>query len=465
MENDSLMHDSPFSDMECERRVLGLLLFDSTFLAEITSILTPEDWSLDIHRYIFEIIVHLTFEQIPVNIERVAEELQQQALLDTIGGRSYLSDLPHKPEGVQSFIDDARRLHHLALRRQLTSIGRRMIALAHHEADTLQALTEAEALFTALSPTRGLVSLHDLIQGYRPLAQETQHRAETILGIPTGFVDLDRLLGGLQPAKMMVVSSPPSVGKTTFALSVLLNVVTRFQRSVGVFSLKRTAQQLINRLISMHAGMGQYRLLISRLDEQLWQQLSFTLDTLAKTNVWIDDTPDLSLDQLEQRARWMVRVAKCDLLIIDAVNLMHVRVNGKRYENRVQEVAELSRGLKILARTLQIPLMVLMPMSRQISQRETVVKRAENDREAPTPRLSDLRDGSFENDADIVVFISRDDSINPSTSRQHLVDLIVAQHRDGPKGEITVFCSPDNYYLHDLNVTPPSDETDEHSGN
>ncbi len=437
-----------FCDEERERRVLGGLLVDTTLLPQVTWALTPEDWCLDTHRFIYEVIVHLAFQETTITVANVSETLQQQGLLETIGGTSYLSQLLSEQESVQTQLLDARLVHQLALRRRLEALGKKMIALAHHESDTRTALAQVETAFAVLSPEYGLRALHDLLQEYRPHLEQWQDHVGTISGVPTGFSDLDTLTGGLQPATLTVVASPPGIGKTTFLLSLLLNAVSRHKRSGGIFSLERSAQQVT------HAGLERHALVINQVDEERWQHLSISLETLSHTTIWIDDTPDLSLDLLEKRAAWMVHIAKVDLLIIDSVSLMNATIGGKRYENRVQEVAELSRGLKNLARKLNVPLLVSVQMSRLIGQREAPAKRSEADREAPTPRLSDLRDGSFENDADLVLFVSRDDVLSETTSRKNLVDILVAKHRDGPLGEMTVYCSPNDYSFHDLEVSP-----------
>ncbi|HVB21561.1 MAG TPA: DnaB-like helicase C-terminal domain-containing protein [Ktedonobacteraceae bacterium] len=451
----------PLQDEACERRLLGALLTDGALLAEITAILTPDDWWVDHHRFIFEVIVYLAYQQTMITSASVADALQQQGLLETIGGTAYLSELTKQQK--EAPLVDARHLRQLAYRRRLSSLGRQLIALAHHEPDVKTILNRAKGLLATLSPAHGLLSLHDLIEGYRPLVQELRSQAGTIRGVPTGFMDVDRLTGGLQPSTLVVVASPPNVGKTTFAFSLLLNTVTRYRRSVGLFSLERNGEQVIERLLTMSAKIERHQLLISQLEDAAWEELSFSLDQLAKTNIWLDDTADLSLDLLKERAQWMVSVAKVDVLIIDSVGLLYATINGRRYDNHIQEVEEISRSLKVLARTLNVPILVLMQVSRQIGYRDPAERHSSADREAPTPRLSDLRNGSFENDADLVIFLSRDDVLNPKTERKNLVDLIVAKHRDGPLGEMTLYCPSSSYYLCDLSVSAPEGGNEESS--
>ena len=269
----------------------------------------------------------------------------------------------------------------------------------------------------------------------------------TISGLPTGFADLDTVTGGLQRSDLIIIAGPPSIGKTSFALSIALHVLLKEHRSVGLFSLEAPKKQVIERLLSMEAHLDQRLLRSLELDNDDRTRLEEASANLREAKLWIDDTANLSTAQLHDKAHLLVEQCGVELLIVDYVHLMLSSINDKRHENRVQEIGEISRSLKALARELNIPVLALAQLSRAFESRP--LKKFQ---------LSDLRDGSLENDADLVLFLSPADlEIAGSTAAPKLVTIHIAKHRNGPRADVDVCFQPDSTRFHDLpTLTQPS---------
>ncbi len=280
------------------------------------------------------------------------------------------------------------------------------------------------------------------------ITHNNSKRKEAIL---TGFKDLDHLTGGLQRSDLIIVAARPSTGKTAFALSIALNVAIKHAQSVGIFSLEMSKEQLVQRLISMDTGIDQRYLRMGRLEDDEWERVVYTMGTISEANIWIEDTAHLTTTQLRRKAQQLVNDYKVDLLIVDYVDLMQIEVLQKGYENRVQEGSEMSRWLKIIARELDVPVLALVQISHKDANRWSKI-----------PRLSDIP-SSFENNADIVMFIHRDDMYNPETERKSIADIIVAKHRHGPLGEISLYFQPRTICFRDLMLTPPKGDSNSES--
>src|SRR5437667_9441742 len=275
------------------------------------------------------------------------------------------------------------------------------------------------------------------------LDQLHEHRG-TIGGVPTGFTDLDRLTGGLQKSDLIILASRPGIGKTSLALSLAHNAALKYYTSIAVFSLEMSKDQLAQRLLSMDAGIDQQRLRTGRIEEDEWDRIVYAMDTLSESNIWIDDTAGISTMEMRSKARRLQAEHGIDLIIVDYLQLMQATIGGKRNENRVQEISEISRSLKGLARELNIPVLALAQLSRAVESRQSKV-----------PQLSDLREsGSIEQDSDIVMFIYRDDVYNPETERKNIADIIVAKHRNGTVGTIMPYFEVSKDRVHDLELTP-----------
>ena len=250
---------------------------------------------------------------------------------------------------------------------------------------------------------------------------QLHERRGTIVGVPTGFTDLDHLTGGLQKSDLIILAARPAIGKTSLALTMAHNTAIKHQRSVAIFSLEMSKEQLVQRLLSMDAAIDQQRLRTGWIEDDEWERIVYAMGTLSEANIWIDDTAGISTVEMRSKARRLHAERNIDLIIVDYLQLMQsMSGSGKRNENRVQEISEISRNLKSLARELNVPVLALAQLSRAVESRQSKV-----------PQLSDLREsGSIEQDSDIVMFIYRDDVYNPETERKNIADIIVAKHRE-----------------------------------
>ncbi|MGZ3623279.1 MAG: replicative DNA helicase, partial [Ktedonobacteraceae bacterium] len=277
---------------------------------------------------------------------------------------------------------------------------------------------------------------------YMNKLDKLHERRGSIVGVPTGFTDLDRLTGGLQKSDLIVLAARPGIGKTSLALSLAHNTALKYHNSIAVFSLEMSKDQLAQRLLSMDARIDQQRLRTGIIEEDEWDRIVYAMDTLSESNIWIDDTAGISTMEMRSKARRLQAEHGIDLIIVDYLQLMQATIGGKRNENRVQEISEISRSLKGLARELNVPVLALAQLSRAVESRQSKV-----------PQLSDLREsGSIEQDSDIVMFIYRDDLYNQESERKNIADIIIAKHRNGPVGEISLYFQASQTRFRDLEL-------------
>jgi replicative DNA helicase len=341
-------------------------------------------------------------------------------------------------------------LKQASLHRQLSQVGEALhTRTLHYDGeDLLQVIGDLEhAIHVAqqlLSPKHAfpprMLPLQADLDGYLTDLDTRLKQHTALTGLPTGFADLDTITGGLQRSDLIIIAGPPSSGKTSFAFSIALHVLLKEQRSVGLFSLEAPKKQVIERLLSMEAHLEQRLLRSLELDEADRTRLGEASASLSKANLWIDDTANLSTSQLYDKAHLLVEYRGVELLIVDYVHLMLSSINDKRHENRVQEIGEISRSLKALARELAIPVLALAQLSRAFESRP--LKKFQ---------LSDLRDGSLENDADLVLFLSlAETEMTEITAAPRLATISIAKHRNGPRAELNVCFQPGSTRFHDL---------------
>jgi replicative DNA helicase len=323
-----------------------------------------------------------------------------------------------------------------ALHRRLIAAAGRIAAIAYEEAD--HALEEAEQIIFALGQSQqgnasDLTPLPVVLSHCMTTLDALHERKTAITGVPTGYRHLDAPLGGLQRADLVVLAARPGTGKTSFSLNIARHACQSGYR-VAFFSLEMSKVQLGMRLLSMETHIDQHRLRLGRVEDDEWEQLVAALDMLSEGQMWIDDTAALSLASLRSRARRVQAQHGVDLIVVDYLQLMRAGIdgNGKRLQNREQEIAEISRGLKAIAKEVNVPVLALAQLSRAVEARASKV-----------PQLSDLREsGAIENDSDVVLFIYRDDLYNPESEARGIADLIIAKHRNGPTGTIRLGFDP-----------------------
>lgn len=421
-------------NIEAECGVLGSLLIDPEAVDRVLGFLRPDDFYRDAHRTIYEIVLSLSARSEPADFITLCDDLERQNKLEAVGGASYITSLINLVPTSGNIVSYARIVQRTGVLRRLIVAAGKIAALGYEEPDDAQsALEQAERLIFEVSQPFLLsessdIGMSELMAEYQAILEERYTNRGQIVGVPTGYRDLDRLLGGLQRSDLVVLAARTSVGKTAFAVNVAYNAALRFRCNVGIFSLEMSKEQLAQRFIALDSSVEQQRLRTGYLLDADWDPIVATLGRLSELGIRIDDTSGISLVQMRSRARRWIADYGIQLIIVDYLQLTTTGDNRK-YENRQQEVSAISRGLKNLARELNVPVLALSQLSRALETRQSKV-----------PQLSDLREsGSIENDSDVVLFIYREEVYNPETERKNQADLIVAKQRNGPTGQAILY--------------------------
>ncbi len=420
----------PPQAVEAEQSVLGALLIDRDAVIEVAEFLRPADFYRGHHGTIYAAVLDLYERREPVDIVTVSEVLARRDELDQVGGSAYLTSLINLTPTAVNAVHYARIVERKALLRNLIGAAAKIAAIGYDEAaEVSEAIDRAEQELFAVSQKRietGFSPLRQLLHAaYDRLDYLHQHKGE-ISGIRTGFADLDALTTGLQRSDLIIVAARPSIGKTSLALNFAEHAAVREGKTVGLFSLEMSKEQLVLRLLSSVSNIDSQRLRTGFLEEMDFTRLAPAMNALAEAPMFIDDTPNISTMELRTKARRLQAEAGLDLVIVDYLQLMQSTI-ASRDANRVQEVTEISRGLKALARELQVPVIALSQLSRQAEMRES-----------KEPRLSDLREsGSIEQDSDLVLFLWREKErgADDGDADGEVINLKLAKHRNGPTGE------------------------------
>jgi replicative DNA helicase len=420
----------PPQNTEAEEAVLGGLLIDPDAIIRVATILRPEDFYREKHAWIYDAIQILHERREPVDFLTVCDELERRGQLKEVGGAAFITSLINAVPTSIHVEHYARIVERTATRRRLLDAAGQIAALAYQEADDVEEVVDhAEQILFGVSErriARELVPIKVVLSEYYDRIEYlTRHKGEMI-GIPTGFSDIDRLLGGLQRSDMVILAARPSVGKTSLALSIAHSATKKYGQRVAFFSLEMSDEQVVQRLISAETAIDSQRLRRGDIAEDEWGRFMKATSDLAETLFYIDDTPSISALELRTKARRLHAEVGIDLLVVDYLQLMR---GDYRSENRVQEISTISRSLKALARELNVPVLALSQLSRSVESRQD--KR---------PILSDLREsGALEQDADVVIFIYRDEMYNENTERQNIADIMVSKHRNGPTGTVSLY--------------------------
>ena len=432
--------------IEAERAVLGSLLIDPDAIIKIASFLRAQDFYRERHAWLYETMFALHERHEPLDFVTVVDELERRGQLDEVGGPAYIADLISTTPTAMYVDHYARIVERTAVLRRLISAATQIAELAYDESQEVDEVVDrAEQIIYGVSESRihrDLVPIraimNDVVEGIDYLARNQN----TLMGVPTGFAMLDRLLGGLQKSDLVILAARPSMGKTSLALNIAQNAAERYQARVAVFSLEMSSEQLVQRLLSMKTQIDSHRLRLGMVEEDEWQMLLEAANDLANTSIFIDDTPAASVTEIRTKARRLYSEHGLDLILIDYMQLMSGQGGGGRNENRQQEISYISRSLKALARELNVPVIALSQLSRAVESRAD--KR---------PMLSDLREsGSIEQDADVVLFIYRDDYYAEDSERQNIADIIVAKHRHGSTGTVSLYFRKELTQFRDLEI-------------
>lgn len=425
----------PPHDIEAEQAVLGSLMIDSNAMDRVVDMLRAEDFYGREHGTIYTAMLHLFEKNSPIDILSVSGRLKEQGLLQAIGDDDYLATLVNSVATASHVGHYGKTVKKKKILRDLIETSHNINELGYKEDDDIEVLLdEAEKRIFSISQ-------HSLQQQFSPLKSGLQeaweridmlHKGQGALrGIPTGFKGLDNLLAGLQRSDLIVLAARPSFGKTALALDIARNAAVKHKIPVGIFSLEMSTQQLIDRLIAAEANVDLWKLRTGRLDEHSedFTRISDALEKLAAAPIFIDDAASNTVLKMRAMARRLQSEHGLGLLVVDYLQLMEGR--GKP-ESRVQEVSEFSRSLKSLARELNVPILAVSQLSRLVEQRHP-----------PIPRLSDLREsGSIEQDADVVMFIYREDKAKRDTEQRNIAEILVEKHRNGPTGKVELYFNP-----------------------
>ncbi|MBN2981157.1 replicative DNA helicase [Cohnella algarum] len=418
----------PPQNLEAEQAVLGAILLEIEALITAMERLRSEDFYSVAHQRIFEAMIDLNENNEPLDLITLTALLQDRGQLEEIGGVSYLAKLANAVPTAANVEYYAQIVEEKSMLRRLIRTATQIVSSGYTTEDDVGALlNDAEARIMELSNRRaahGFISIRDVLMDVFERVEFLYNHKGGTTGIPSGFPDLDKMTSGFQRSDLIIVAARPSVGKTAFALNIAQNVAVRASETVAIFSLEMSAAQLVNRMICAESNVDAGRMRTGFLEGDDWEKLSMAIGSLSEAQIYIDDTPGITVADIRAKCRRLKKEKGLGMILIDYLQLIQGR--GKPGENRQQEVSEISRTLKQIARELEVPVIALSQLSRGVEQRQD--KR---------PMMSDLREsGSIEQDADIVAFLYRDDYYNQDTEKKNIIEIIIAKQRNGPVGTV-----------------------------
>lgn len=425
----------PPQNLDAEKSLLGSVLIDEETLADITEHVTMKDFYDKRHAIIYDAMMRLYEKRKPVDLLTLTDELKRKSQLDEIGGSAFLTELTNYVPTSAHAESYAEIVSQKAVRRRLIKASGEISEMGFDEGSTTQELLQqAEAELFSVSDQslkQDLVSIESILTESFDRMEELHRNKGQLRGIRTGYRDLDNMTAGLQRSDLIILAARPAMGKTTLVTNLAYNVATIAKQPVLFFSLEMSKEQLVDRMLADASGVDAWNIRTGNLSDQDFSKLSDAMGEMAEAPIFIDDTPGVSVLEMRTKARRAAHEQPLGLIIVDYLQLM--QGSGRSDGNRVQEVSEISRGLKLLARELNVPVIALSQLSRSVESRSPQI-----------PQLADLREsGSIEQDADIVMFIYREAYYNPDTDRENITDLFIAKHRNGPTGKIELYFHPE----------------------
>ena len=426
--SDAIQVNTPPHSVEAEQAVLGAIILDSDRLITASERVDPDDFYRVSHQRIFEAMLKINDRGELVDLVTLSSELQAQGILDEIGGLNYLAEVAESVPAIGNIGYYLNVVDQKAALRRLIRTATNIVSDGYERQDEVDSvLSDAERNILKVSQRKGQSSFHPigsvLSDAYSTIEKLHQSSGE-ITGIATGFTDLDKMTAGFQRNDLIIVAARPSVGKTAFALNISQNVAVRTGENVAIFSLEMGAEQLVMRMLCAEGNIDAQRLRTGRLEAEDWGRLSLAMSSLSQAGIYIDDTPGLRVNEIRAKCRRLKQEHGLGMIMIDYLQL--IVGNGKPGENRQQEVSEISRTLKAIARELQVPVIALSQLSRGVESRQD--KR---------PMMSDIREsGAIEQDVDIVAFLYRDDYYDKESEDANTIEIIIAKQRNGPTGTV-----------------------------
>ncbi len=444
----------PPQSLDAEESVLGGVLFDTHALDRVVEMLSVEDFYRESHRKIFRAMLALSEKGEPIDLITLSDILKARGELQDIGGATYLAELVDKVPSAANIGHYARIVREKAVLRSLINVCNEISSRCYSgEEDIEPFLDEAERLIFDVSEKRvrpSFFKMGDLIMDTIKTVEQLFERKELVTGVPTGFLDLDRITAGLQPSDLVIVAARPSMGKTALVLNIAQYVALHANTAVAIFSLEMSKEQLVLRMLCSEARVDNAKVRTGYLGERDFPRLAMAAGRLAEAPIYIDDTPAQNVLELRAKSRRLKREANIGLVIIDYLQLMR---GLTAQENRTQELSEISRSLKSLAKELNIPVIALSQLNRQVEQRA--------DRR---PMMADIREsGAIEQDADVIMFIYRDEVYKPDSQDEGVAEVIIGKQRNGPTGTVRLtfrreYTRFDNLVEH---LEPPSEVVEE----
>ena len=423
----------PPQNTEAEASLLGAILIDSDAIVKIADSISSADFYEKRHERIYEAILQLYEKRQAIDVLTLADQLKNNGYLDMVGGPAYLTELTNFVPTAAHAEQYADIVAQKAMRRRLISASQELAGMGFDESKGLRELIEeAESRLFEVSQQhvkQSVVSLEAILAESFDRLDDLHKDKKKLRGIPTGYKDMDNILAGFQRSDLFILAARPSMGKTALMLNLARNVAVEGKQPVLFFSLEMSKEQLVDRLLAMESGVDAWALRTGNLTDADFEKIGHAMGALSEAPIYIDDTPGITVSDLRTKARREAHQHKLGLVIVDYLQLMS---GGGRYAtegNRVQEISEISRGLKGIARELDVPLIAASQLSRSVESRPDKI-----------PQLADLREsGSIEQDADVVAFIFREEYYNPETDRKKITDILIKKHRNGPTGAIELY--------------------------
>jgi len=425
--SDTSLDRIPPQSLDSEQAVLGALLVSGDGITRVVDVIEPEYFYRKAHQIIYAAMLDLFDNNEPIDIVTVSQYLKDAGNLEGVGGRQYITDLSLSIATTANLEYYARIVQEKALLRHLIKAGTEIVGQCYEEPDADAAIDRAEHLIFNLAQKRSmqqLVHIKHIVETSFQKIEERYENRDSLSGVPSGFYDLDALTSGFQPSDLIIVAARPSMGKTALCLNIAQHVSVEHKIPVAIFSLEMSKEQLVSRMLCSEASIDANRLRTGHLHTNDWTHLAMAMGRLGEAPIFIDDSALLNVLEIRAKARRLKAEMKgLGLIIVDYIQLLQGR---KQTDNRVQEVSEISRSLKTLAREISVPVIALSQLSRAVEARQN--KR---------PMLSDLREsGSIEQDSDVVMFIYRDEYYNPESERRGEAEIIIAKQRNGPTGTV-----------------------------
>jgi len=417
-------------NLDAERAVLGAILLEDTALLTIFETIKSQDFYLDSHRKVFERMLHLMNNSRPIDMITLKDELQRANELESIGGAAYLAGLTEGLPRAMNIEHYAQIVKEKSTLRRLIQISNEAMTRSYQDEEPAEEILQhiEKGVFDIANQQfrSSFSSITPIVDDVYKHIEELFNKKAPVTGLETGFADLDRMTAGLHSSDLIIIAARPGLGKTSLCLNIAEHAAIRNSKCVGIFSLEMSKEQLVKRLLCSEARIDAHRINTGFLNKEDWTRLGRASGDLSETKIFIDDTASINIPELRSKSRRLSLEHGLDLIIVDYLQLMSG--SSGRYENRTQEISQISRGLKGIAKDLSVPVIAVSQLSRAIEARHGEHRR---------PQLSDLREsGSIEQDADVVMFIYREDLTNPTEENNGLAELIIGKQRNGPTGTI-----------------------------